>query len=78
MSDHDFTDPISGSVCVLVNDPTADWWDGGVGVRHPSLGCARLADVSPDLDAFYCPDCGWTGRVSGAWVCDVRDREHTP
>jgi hypothetical protein len=76
MSGHDFTDPISGSTCVLVNDPTAHWHEGGVGVMHP--GCARLADVSPDLDAFYCTDCGWNGRVSGAWVCDVRDREHTP
>lgn len=61
-----FTDPVSGARCVLVVVP-----GGGVvpGVVHPR--CDRLADLSLELDAFWCPACRWNGRVSGAWAHDV-------
>lgn len=71
MSRHQFTEPVSGWPCTLVNDPARGWWDGGVGVAHTDY-CDRLADVMPDLDAFYCPGCSFNGRISGAWVLDVR------
>jgi hypothetical protein len=61
-----FTDPVSGQQCTLRIDGTQY---GDAGVEHP--GCERLADVSPDLDAFYCPGCGWNGRISGAWFMEL-------
>lgn len=63
--DHDFTDPISGRRLRVVTDGTFD----GSGVEHPD--CGRLADVSPELDAFFCPACQWNGRISGAWFMDL-------
>lgn len=66
MSRHDFTDPIHPSErVVLVIEETFD----ATGVEHPE--CARLAHVSPDLDAFYCQRCHWNGRISGAWFMDL-------
>jgi hypothetical protein len=35
------------------------------GVEHPD--CDYLAEVMPDLDAFFCRYCQWNGRISGAW-----------
>jgi hypothetical protein len=54
-----FTDPISEQRCELVLTPE-------VGVKHP--GCNTLADLVAHLDAFYCPQCGMNGRISGAWA----------
>jgi hypothetical protein len=58
-----FTDLVSGETCWLVIRNARPW------VVH--VGCDGLADVVPVLDAFYCPSCGWNGRVSGAWVMDM-------
>jgi hypothetical protein len=57
-----FTDPISGRHLVL------RFGERAAGVEHP--GCAHLADVSPELDAFFCSACHWNGRISGAWFMD--------
>lgn len=57
-----FVDPITNRTVVLRTD-------GQAGVDHP--GCLVRADVSPELDAFYCRDCHWNGRISGAWFMDV-------
>lgn len=38
-------------------------------VEHPR--CDHPADVSADLDAFYCTQCRWNGRISGAWAVDM-------
>lgn len=71
MSRHEFTDPISGRTMVLdmTNAAAGTPYDGTHGVEH--VGCARLADVSPELDAFYCPECRCSGRISGAWFMDL-------
>lgn len=73
---HAFVDPISGREVFLsftTDDPS--WWDGTAGVAHGV--CDRLADVSADLDAFYCPDCKWSGRISGVWAVDmIRQARH--
>lgn len=61
MSDRDFIDPITGATCTVVDTP--DGWLPH-GIQHP--GCDGLADPCPDLDAFFCPECGHNGRVSGA------------
>lgn len=55
-----FHDLVSGEPCALVIGRDT------VGVEHPE--CTYLADVSVNLDAFYCTKCGANGRVSGAWV----------
>ena len=69
-TEHPFRDPISGRDVTLVfgPEPLAPY-DGKHGVRHD--GCDRLADVSPDLDAWYCTVCQASGRISGAWFMDV-------
>lgn len=75
MSDHTehlFRDPISGRECALRVGMDVDRLRPGLpglGVRHGE--CPQLADVSPELDCFYCPACGWNGRVSGAWAMDL-------
>lgn len=67
---HEFNDPISGTTMVLVlGDEKSRPYDGTHGVEHP--GCPRLADVSPDLDAFFCPMCSMSGRISGAWFMEL-------
>lgn len=63
-----FTDPVRGDECMLHVEPMQPAFDG-IWVEHP--GCEELADVSIDLDAFYCAACGRSGRVSGAWALDV-------
>ncbi len=63
---HRFIDPIRGVECALALAPE----DGAPpGVAHP--GCPFPADVSLDLDAFYCTHCRYNGRISGAWVVDL-------
>ena len=64
MSGYPFTDLVRLRECELVIEP------GRLPrVRHP--GCIVLADVSVELDAFYCRFCQWNGRVPGAWVHDL-------
>lgn len=68
----EFTDPCSMATCTLiVEGPSPSFFDPErrSGVQHP--GCGHLADVSADLDAFYCGICKWNGRISGAWAIDV-------
>lgn len=67
--EYKFTDPSSGrrATLVLGPEPLAPY-DGKHGVRHDQ--CATLADVSPDLDAWYCRACKVGGRISGAWFMD--------
>lgn len=65
-----FRDGVSGREMTLVLGPEPlRPYDGKHGVRHPD--CDHLADVSPDLDAFYCSECKWNGRISGAWFMDM-------
>lgn len=68
-----FTDDVSGRECVLVVPPGGHVYplpgNPKTGVEHP--GCEALADLCVELDAFWCPSCGWNGRVSGAWCADV-------
>lgn len=74
MREHLFRDPISNRECMLrigVNVDRLRPGMVGMGVRHGT--CVQMADVSPELDAFYCPGCGWNGRVSGAWVMEKLD-----
>jgi hypothetical protein len=66
---HRFTDLVSGRTCAVVIGPATDLFDGETGVAHP--GCDQLADISINLDAFYCRVCRYSGRVSGAWVVDL-------
>lgn len=67
---HTFEDPISGQQRVLVmGNKDSVPYDGTHGVEH--LGCDRLANVSPELDAFYCSACQTGGRISGAWFMDL-------
>lgn len=65
-----FNDAVNnGQECKLVftvNDGTGMI----AGISHPS--CDRLADISLDLDAFYCTACKYNGKVSGAWINDMR------
>lgn len=72
-TDLDFIDPIRGQRCVLVVPEGSRIFpspgEPKIGIEHPN--CDQLADVSPDLDCFYCQTCQWNGRVSGAWVFDV-------
>lgn len=63
---HAFVDTASGRECVLVLGA------GMPVVEHPD--CDQPADVSVDLDAFYCPACSWNGRISGAWVVYLTER----
>jgi hypothetical protein len=68
-----FLDPIRHEWCALVIPADGRIFpsDGEpkIGVAHP--GCDELADLSVELDAFYCPACRWNGRVSGAWCIDM-------
>lgn len=69
-----FDDPISGCSVVLHVDGTKSAFDG-LTVEHAGSGpdglCPTRADVSADLDAFFCPTCRWNGRISGAWAFDL-------
>lgn len=70
---HVFLDPISDRFAALVLPPGGRVYpvpgEPKIGVAHPN--CDHLADVSVDLDCFYCPVCRWNGRISGAWVDDL-------
>lgn len=62
-----FVDPVKGverELVVLIGPPAFD----ALKVEH---GCSDLADVSADLDAWFCPVCHAQGRISGAWALDV-------
>ncbi len=68
MTYHMFTDLNNQRECALIitaGQPPV--------VAHPV--CAARADVSLDLDAFYCASCHYSGRVSGAWVHDMMRAE---
>lgn len=56
-----FTELVSGTRCVLIIRP-----DKRLVVRHPN--CLEMAAVIPELDAFYCLECHYNGRISGAWA----------
>jgi hypothetical protein len=59
---HPFIDPIAYQrVTLCLDDP--------IGVEHP--GCDSRADVTAELDCFYCTDCGRNGRISGAWFAEL-------
>lgn len=58
-----FQDPISQRRVYLVLSPS-----GFHGVEHGT--CDTLADVVVELDAFFCPACHCSGRLSGAWAVD--------
>lgn len=62
-----FVDPVSGKGVLLVVDREQPAWNG-LFVEHGD--CPDLARVSPELDAFYCAYCAWSGRISGAWAMD--------
>lgn len=70
---HWFTDPVSGRDFVLdIGTEQSRPYDGTNGVEHDcNGGRLALADVSPELDSFYCSKCGAGGRVSGAWFMDL-------
>ena len=59
-----FTDYLTGDRCFLVIDP-----DGKPGVRHRN--CSVMAALIAELDAFYCMECGYNGRVSGRWAVEI-------
>jgi len=73
-----FVDPIRQRKCVLVIPPEGRVYptagEPKIGIAHPD--CDELADLSVELDAFYCPACGWNGRVSGAWCIDMIERSN--
>jgi hypothetical protein len=63
-----FIDQASGRACVLrVETNGADWPTGKV--LHGE--CETLADVVPEQDAFYCPTCSYSGRISGEWYVQL-------
>lgn len=64
-----FIDPVKGAARELVVLIGVSAFDG-LKVEH---GCTDLADVSADLDAWFCPVCHAQGRISGAWALDVYD-----
>lgn len=74
VAEHVFRDPITGRECVLRAGIDVDRLRPGLpglGVLHGE--CPTIADVSPDLDCFYCQTCRWNGRISGAWAMEMLD-----
>lgn len=68
-----FVDPTSGKereLLVLTN------CDGAFDALKVDHGCSELADVSADLDAWFCPACQRSGRISGAWAVDMWQQGH--
>lgn len=62
---HMFTDPTNpGAMLALVVDDA-----GTPTVEH--LPCGTGADVTVELDAWYCPACSRRGRVAGSWVVSI-------
>jgi hypothetical protein len=78
--EHAFRDPIRDMTCVLVIPADGRIFplrgEPKIGIAHP--GCESLADLSVELDAFYCQACRWNGRVSGAWCVDMIDATLPP
>lgn len=65
-----FLDPVNdGAECTLVIPLTSA---KRAAVAHPH--CTKLADLSADLDAFFCRSCHQNGRISGAWATDMIER----
>jgi len=68
-----FTDLVRMQVCELVIPSGGRVYprpgEAKIGVAHP--GCPVIADLEVGLDAFWCPQCQWNGRVSGAWCADL-------
>jgi hypothetical protein len=68
-----FTDVAGGARCVLVVPAGGAVYprpgQPKIGIEHP--GCGLVADLAVELDAFYCPGCGYNGRVQGGWCRDV-------
>lgn len=68
-----FLDPISNRVCALVVPADGRVFpsegESKIGVAHDD--CEELADLSIELDCFYCRTCGWNGRISGAWAVEI-------
>jgi len=71
---------VCGGVCELVVPPGGRVYpqagEAKIGVAHP--GCAAVADLAIELDAFFCPACHRNGRVSGAWCLDVIEEADQP
>lgn len=65
---HPFMDGVRGDECTLLVDPTLPLFEG---LKVVHTGCSELADVSADLDAWFCTACQRSGRVSGAWAVDM-------
>lgn len=69
---HSFTDPIRyvNVTLVIPSDGVVFPMQGEakIGVEHP--GCPELADLCLDVDAFYCPRCRWSGRITAAWAVE--------
>lgn len=67
---HSFTDPITRVDVTLVIPPDGVVFpmlgEQKIGVEHP--GCPEVADLALEYDAFYCPRCRWSGRITGAWA----------
>ena len=67
-----FIDPISGKRCFLVIPAGGHCYPAigqpKIGIRHPR--CVILADLAAELDAFWCRNCHWNGRISGQWAMD--------
>lgn len=59
-----FTDYLTGDRCFLVITP-----GGKPGIRHPK--CPVMADLIAELDAFYCMECKYNGRISGRWAVEI-------
>lgn len=70
---HGFIDLVSGLACVLIIPTNGHAYprngEPKIGISHPE--CDQLADISVELDAFWCPKCRMNGRVSGHWVHDM-------
>lgn len=73
-AEYEFRDPLSRQMVTLVIGPDRE----STGVRHEHAECARLADVSPDLDCAFCARCQWQCRISGAWFVDLLNENYHP
>ena len=58
MTTFPFTDPVDGALCAV-------HFGDAPGIEHP--GCTYRAQVSPELDAYWCTYCYRSGRISGDW-----------
>jgi hypothetical protein len=66
-----FTDYTTGDRCFLaVNER------GTPVVKHRK--CFAMAAVIAELDAFYCLECRYSGRISGKWALDIAASPQRP